>query len=56
MLSVNRTASYEITLVPLYDCLSVCLSVRPSLTFLKIGSLYIILYNILYMIITEYDI
>ena len=34
-LDVSRTASYEIILVRL----SVCLSIRPSLNFLKIGSL-----------------
>ena len=40
MLDVSRTASYEITLVRLSICpFSVCLSVCPSLSFLKIGSL-----------------
>ena len=35
MLDISQTVSYEITLVSL----SVCLSVRPSLNFLKTGSL-----------------
>ena len=39
MLDVSWTASYEITLVRLSVCPSVCSSVRSSLSFLKIGSL-----------------
>ena len=40
MLDVSRTASYEITLIRLsIRPFSVCLSVCPSLSFLKIGSL-----------------
>ena len=42
-LNVSRTTSYEITLVrlsvPLPAPLSVCPSARPSLSFLKIGSI-----------------
>ena len=43
MLDLSRTESYEITLVHLFVCLhirlSVCVSVRQSLSFLKTGSL-----------------
>ena len=38
-LNVSRTTSYEITLVRLSVPLSVCPSARPSLSFLKIGSI-----------------
>ena len=38
-LDVSLTVSYEITLSRLTVILNVCLSVRPSLNFLKIGSL-----------------
>ena len=38
-LDVSQTASYKITLVRQSVCLSVRPSVRPSLSFLKIGSL-----------------
>ena len=45
MLDVSHTAPYEITLAPLSICsslsLSIPLSVRPSLSFLKIGSIVI---------------
>ena len=34
-LNISQTASYEVT----YICLFACLSVRPSLSFIKIGSL-----------------
>ena len=36
---ISPAVSYEITLVRPSVCLSVCSSVRPSLVFLKIGSL-----------------
>ena len=39
MLDVSRTASYEIILVHLSVCQSVCPFLRPSLSFFKIGSL-----------------
>ena len=48
MLNISQTASYEITLVRLSVCWSVCPSVRLSLSFLKIGSL-------VFSDIVEYD-
>ena len=54
-IDVSRTVSYEITLVRLSVCrsLSVCLSIRPSLNFLKIVSL--VFSDILHMI-ADHDI